>query len=344
MRLKEILLITWALLLITSCSTTEKFSVHVPAGTKIYTPDNTVTPIGIATNSDKVDVNITSDMYCGYILAQSAGSDRKIPIGLDYKIKRHTGTKVAATTGFMIFSMGVGATLTGVTGLAMAESDGDSDMSSSMGKIAAAGGAALLAGGGIYGSANECLQQTSYDYNFGYEKTQRVNMPALSFTLLKPNAPKGYEKVSTEKKAPSTSRKKASSGKDVTPEITSSSKVSKSRSDYSRKIKGEYKGSGTLFLGENIDEKYPEIDVIMERIDKTHVSVRIIESDEDYFDAPLVYEIRSNKKGGYDLNIDKLPEAIIQITKSGKLTFKHPKVNIDNVIYTLEIIAEKSKE
>ncbi len=82
----------------------------------------------------------------------------------------------------------------------------------------------------------------------------------------------------------------------------------------------------------------------MKRIDKRHVSVRIIESDDDYFEAPLEYEIHVNKNGGYDLNIENLPEASIKITQNGKLTFKHKKVNIDNQIYTLEITAQKSNE
>lgn len=93
-----------------------------------------------------------------------------------------------------------------------------------------------------------------------------------------------------------------------------------------------------------IEEKYPEIYVNLERIDKNHVSVHIIESEEDYFDSPLVYEIIKGKNGVYNLTIGKLPETTIQITNNGKLTFKHKKVNIDNHIYTLEINALKTKK
>lgn len=169
-------------------------------------------------------------------------------------------------------------------------------------------------------------------------------MPNLSPTLLHPNNPKGYKKEDASRKESSTRRKKATSGNDVKQEIISSSKVNKTRSDHSKKVEGEYKGSGILLFGKNIDEKYSEIAVIMKRIDKRHVSVRIIESDDDYFEAPLEYEIHVNKNGGYDLNIENLPEASIKITQNGKLTFKHKKVNIDNQIYTLEITAQKSNE
>lgn len=60
--------------------------------------------------------------------------------------------------------------------------------------------------------------------------------------------------------------------------------------------------------------------------------------------SPLIYEVHINKNGAYLLNIEKLPEAVIQITKNGKMTFTHPKVNIDNQIYTLEIIGAKNKK
>lgn len=94
-------------------------------------------------------------------------------------------------------------------------------------------------------------------------------------------------------------------------------------------------------MGTNVDENYSEISVILERVDKNHVKVRVIESDEDYFDTPLIYNIQKGKNGIFTLKIDKLPEATIQINTKGKMTFTHKKVNIGNKIYTLKIEANK---
>lgn len=184
------------------------------------------------------------------------------------------------------------------------------------------------------------MKQTAYDYNFSYDGKQRIEIPNLSKTLLHPDPPKGYDEKADEGNK-GLGRKKASSGKESVQETSVGTKVSASRSDHGKKIEGTYKGSGTLLSGKNVEDKYSEIDVVIERIDKTHVSVRIIESDEDYFDSPLIYTINKNKNGSYTLGIDKLPDAAITISKSGKLTFKHEKVNIDNNVYTLSIDAVK---
>ncbi len=254
MRLKEILHITLAVLLLTGCTTTEKFSVHVPAGTKIYTPDNTVTPNGIATNSEKVNVTVPSDMYCGYILVQSAESDIKVPIGLDYRTNRHIGAKAALYTGYTLGCVGAGGAVLGTGCMIAAAVGGDSESTDFFGLTAGASAGVALVGAAIGGPMQFRLSQTSYNYNFGYEKKQIVKMPKLSPTLLHPNNPKGYEKEDAPKKESSTRRKKATSGNDVKQEIISSSKVNKTRSDHSKKVEGEYKGSGILFFGKNIDE------------------------------------------------------------------------------------------
>lgn len=328
MKFSKILLIIGLVFLITSCTTTEKFSVYAPVGTKIYTPNSPYAPNGMATYSEKVKIEIPSDMYCAYILAQSGESTIKVPIGLDYKIDRHTRAKVP----FYLIPIGVGVVAGGI-----AVKD----------EIILASGELLgLTGTGMLLCTQARFRQTSYDYNFAYEKNQRVKIPQLSYTLLNPNPPKEHKNETVEIKE-SSSRKKASSGKDVSQEkksaTSNSSKVNTSRLDNAKRIEGKYVGKGKLLSGNNIEENYSEIYLEVERIDKDHVSIRIIESDEDYFDAPLVYTLKKGKNSGYILNIDKLPEAVIQITYSGKLTFNHKKVNIDDVIYTLEITADKVK-
>lgn len=344
MRFNNILLVilAGALLCATSCTTTEKFSVYAPSGTKIYTPYNASIPRGGEINSEKVEVVVPSDMYCGYILAQPAGSNLRVPVGLDYKTSRHTGTKASLYAGMTLASVGVGTALVGCIAMIAANSAEDEDNTDLFGLVTGMGAVGAGVGAALGAPSQARLRQTAYDYNFGYDKKQKLAIPALSPTLLKPNPPKNYVKEETEQEKPATTRKKATSGKDVVKESAASSKVNKSRSDHGKKIAGKYKGTGTLLSGRTVDEKYSEIYVVMERIDKNHVSVRILESDEDYFDSPLIYVVKTNKNGGYTLSIEKLPEAVIQINKNGKLTFKHKKVNIDNQIYTLDITAERS--
>lgn len=342
MKISKILLVIGLIISITSCSTTEKFNVYAPKGTKIYTPNNPDSPRGVATYSDKVNIEVPSDMYCGYMLVQPAESDVKIPLGIDYKTNKHTGTKAALYAGGTLTSVGVGVVLVGGIAMIAASANGDSDESDSFGLATGLGAAVAGIGAGIGMPSQARLRQTSYDYNFGYEKNQRITIPNLSFSLLNPNPSKSQINEPSKPNESST-RKKASSGKSVVPDASSSStKVKASRSDNARKIEGTYSGSGSLQSGTTVDENYSEISVILERVDKNHVKVRIIESKEDYFDAPLIYEIQKGKNGNYTLKIDKLPEATIQINSKGKMKFTHKKVNIENKIYTLKIDASKS--
>lgn len=326
------LLVTGIIFSITSCSTSEKFTVHAPQGTKVYTPNNTYTPKGIAASDDRVNIEVPSNMYCGYILVQSPESGVRIPLGIDYTTKQHLGAKAARSIGLTLTGIGLPTMLTGVIGVAASDDE-------TFGIITAIGSAAAGIGVAFGMPADARLSQTAYDYNFGYAKNQRISIPALSSTLLNPNPPKGSDGGSATRG--SSSRRKASSGTVTASGSPVGSKVSKGRSDLARKIEGEYLGSGTLLFRKNVDERYSDISVVVERVDKNHVSVRILESGEDYFDAPLVYEINKNKKGGYTLKVKNLPEATIQVTAQGKMIFSHKKVNIDNRIYTLEIVAEK---
>lgn len=339
MRLKYLLCMIALLMVGVSCTTTEKVTFYVPSETKLYFPESA--DRAVTATSDRINLEIPSDMYCGYMLAQQPGSDVRIPIGIDYTTKYHTGTKAAMWSG-MVAECAGGAIVLGSLIVAIgASANGDDEGSSAAGCVAGVGGGLALLGFGGGFPAYQRMRQTSYDYNFGYERRQTVEIPTLSPVLLNPNKPKGYVEKAEQK---GNVRSKASSGKDVVASSNASgSKVNKTRSELSRKVAGTYQGQGSLMAGKSVEEHYSDISVVMERKDRNHVTVRVVESGEDYFDSPLVYEIRSNKSGGYDLKIDKLPEATIQITKSGKLIFKHKKVNIDNQLYTLEITGQKRK-
>lgn len=318
---------------LTGCSTTEKISLSAPDGTKIYAPNYTSSPIVTTSGSGFSKTELPSDMYCGYLIARTPGVPLDIPVGLNYRTRRHHGAKAALGAGLTLSVAGLGAMVGGLIPLIVgAQSTGC--------VIIGAGAGASLIGIGFGMPAQSRLRQTAYDYNFGYAKKQTIIIPNLSTALLNPNPLKGMPAASAGIK---TDRKKASSGKDVTVSpLSNATKASKSRGDVAKRISGNYSGSGTLFLGNNVDERYPSVNIILERKDKNHVAVRVIESDEDFFDSLLIYTITTNKKGDYELVIDNLPEATISITKNGVLSFKHGKVNIDNQIYSLNISATKS--
>ena len=129
------------------------------------------------------------------------------------------------------------------------------------------------------------MRQTSYDYNFGYDKVQVFEIPNLSTTILNPDPEKEMFNSNSNSQS---SRKKASSGKKVTKE-NKGSKAKKSRADLAKNIEGTYRGNGKLLLGKTQDDFFSNISVILERVDKNHVNVTVIENDEEFFETPLLY-------------------------------------------------------
>lgn len=111
-------------------------------------------------------------MYCGYILVQSADSDIKVPIGLDYKTNRHIGTKAALYTGYTLGGVGAGGAVLGIGCMIAAAIGGDSESTDLFGLAAGASAGVGLVGAAIGGPAQIRLIQTSYNYNFGYEKSK----------------------------------------------------------------------------------------------------------------------------------------------------------------------------
>lgn len=300
MRIIKTSLSIFLAVLLTNCTTSEKIMVSAPAGTKIYLPGEQTVPYATVQNEAPVKVLVSSNMYCGYLLAQPQNSDVQIPLGVNFKQNDHNGTRMAVYTGLPLIPALVGI---------------------------------------AYGTpAIYRFDQLAYNYNFSYVEQQKLEIPHLSNTLLKPNPPKVIIPVEQR----DYSRKKASSGEANNTNVKESgSTLVKSRIDNARKVEGSYFGNGTLSFRHNIEEKYSDIQVQIERIDRSHVSVRIVENGEDYFNNTLTYIVQSDSSGGLKLKIEDIPEAIIHITENGKLTFKHPKVNIDGEIYMLEISAQK---
>ena len=110
--------------------------------------------------------------------------------------------------------------------------------------------------------------------------------------------------------------------------------------NYAGTISGTYIGIGTLTKNNNVAESYSSIEIVITRIDNNTVYVNVIESEEPFFSSELKYNV-TKTENGYNLNLEGISSATITIDTNGNLTYSHPKVKIDNEIYTLKINATK---
>lgn len=321
--------------LLTSCKTSENFQVYSPVDASIYLPSNLSTPYTTVKSGNSAKIKTPSDGYLGYVVLKDSQNGLEIPVGLNVQNRSTFGTSMVATTGYTLTGVGILSLLTG-TLMAVTAKDGDDDLNSQASIFLGAGAGATVIGTTLGATAQSRMKQLSYSYEFKYDKTQRPNIPELSTKLLREDLPKGVNDTSVAHK-----RKKAASGGKAT-SVNNSSKAKKTRGDLAKNVIGVYQGSGTLLIDNKVDEEYPNIKVVIKKIDKTHVSVIIIDNGEEFFEAPLNYEISSNGKKGYILSLENVPNAVIEISKTGVLTFIHKNVNIENDIYTLSIKGKKN--
>lgn len=320
---------------ITGCTTTERFTISAPAGTKITLPMAGIVEPQSKSNGEQ-QVTIPSEGYCGYVLATPAGSTTPIPMGLNLKRNEHIGSKASLVAGVGLSSVGIIGILGGTIVAIGANSNGDDDAESTAGVIMAASAGVAGIGVALGLPAQIRLGQTAYDYSFSYEKRQNLDIPQLSTSLIHPdpekNAPIPLEEVKS-------ARKKASSGKAVGATSSKGSKVNQKRTAIANKVIGDYKGTGQLLHNKKQEEFYSDIQIKITSVDNNSVKVRIIEDGEDFFEEPLICNVSSDKKGNYQLKISDIPTAMITITKSGVFSFNHSKVIIDDIMYNLVIKA-----
>lgn len=120
------------------------------------------------------------------------------------------------------------------------------------------------------------------------------------------------------------------------------SKATRTLNDYGKTIAGTYRGTGKLRQGDKVIESYNNMALTVERIDKNTVTVAVKDDyGEPFFSRADRYGIRKGRGRNLTLTLDGIPSATIRIDGNGKLSYNHPKVNIDGDIYTLEISASK---
>jgi hypothetical protein len=322
-----------SLLLLASCETTENMYIHATPGTKIYARNGSNVTVP---NSGVAKFTVPSDAYYGYLMAQYPGQDVAIPFGLDTKYKSTKGAEAVEYLGYGLAFAGIGSIITG-TAMVIGGEEGAAVA------ITCGGGAAVsLLGSGFGISSGSRLNQLNYKYHYTYQKDQNA-LEMGTEPLLTRDPKKGETLTTTTQKG--AQRKKATSSKlqDEDKSTSTQGSAAKTRSDYAKNIQGTYVGTGSLQKLSTVEERYSNVRIVLERIDKSHVKVIFYESGEEYFESPDSYEISHNSDGSYSLVIPSIPSATINIDKKGNLTYLHKMVIIDGDTYTLKASTERQK-
>ena len=323
--------------LLSSCTTSQKITINGIPGTEIYTPD--MRKLGMVESNGKLKTKLPSEGYYAYLMSHQTGEKQLVPFALDYKNKSHAGSRILKNTGFGIAALGTGTLLVGTIAYAAASSDEDDDATSPFIPLIIGSAGAMAIGTAVGLPAGMRASQTQYQYNFKYLSSQ-TTIQDMSF---RPIVDVGYSKSTISEGRNVTVQETGNDAK-VTQTTRAknrkSSTSSRTLKDYGKVLAGTYTGNGSLTRNDDVAEMYDRIHVIIKRISRNTVSIDVVESGEAFFTTGQEYTIRKvgNK---FVLSLKGIPSAIINIDAQGKLTYYHPKINIDGEIYTLEISANR---
>lgn len=322
-------------LLLGSCSTWEKCTVSGVPGTKIYAPDK----IQVATipESGKVELKLPSNAYFGYLYTHDDMKDLWVPFALDTKKKKHKGVHFVNWLGRSM--VGIGLPLIGMGGVFALLAE---DAAPAYICLAAGGGLTLL-GVGLAGPATNRLGQLSYQYNFSYEKNQQTNTD-IAFTdyVVPQDGQRAVNEQPTRTRGKATSGDKQNDESDSSKAKRANSSKAKSRKSVVNKVVGRYSGSGTLAAKGGEAEALGEI-VIEISTEGEYAKVDIFEDGELFFESEELFKVKKNKDGSFTLTHIDVPSVKFTITKSGRFTYKHPRVSIDGTNYTLYITGKRTE-
>ncbi len=327
------LLVAFCMILLHSCSTSQKVTVQGVPGTEIYSP--TMNKLGVIGSNAQVSFKISSDDYFSYLMSKNAGSNELVPFALDYKNHSYVGTEVLKWFGYGIGAAGAMSCLIGASTCI----NGDFDEVGA--PFAAAGGGAVLLGAAIGMPAEARSNQTQYEHQYKYLSAQSTNQDFRFAKIVD----MGYKKTLQNddvNEAVATTTINSTNGETSSTVARKKSSVSKrTLIDNAKLVSGTYSGTGYLSQKGKIIEEYANTKVVVLRIDNNTVNVDVIESGESYFSTKNKYQVTKKGKNTYVLSLKGIPDAFITIDKAGHLTYIHPKVNIDGEIYTLNITATK---
>lgn len=336
--MKVIIKITLFLLLSVtfySCTTYQKITVYGKPGSEIYTPDNN--RVGTIQSNGKTKVTLPRDGYYAYLLSHEAGSNELVPFALDYKNKSYSGTRALAGLGYTVVAASIVCDIVGLA--AVIGKDEDVGAPFLIGGLS--GG---LVGAILSGVPESRLNETQREYQFKYLSNHKTNYD-LQITEFVDN---GYSKsvgngfVTTSAPTASLVREPTTTSQSTSSARSRTSKSKKTLKDFGKQIAGTYVGTGKLLEKDNVVESYNDIKVVVKRQSNNSVEVEVFESNGDaFFNNASIYRV-NKKNDAFNLSLNGIPSAIITIDADTDMIYYHPKVNIDGVIYTLEISAKKN--
>ena len=122
---------------------------------------------------------------------------------------------------------------------------------------------------------------------------------------------------------------------------TSVSKSIRTLKDYAQILAGNYIGSGVLEQNGYQIETYNSMTIILKKNNKDCVGIDVFDNDNiPFFETEQIYKIQKTANG-YQLTLNDIPSAKIEINKDCNLQYYHPNIEIDGKIYTLKISAIK---
>lgn len=313
----------------TSCGITQKFVVAGEPGTEIYDP--LMDKVGVIDNTGKAKIIFKSKeynkVYVAYLMAHKAGSDQYIPFALNYKNSKLAHGKIL---GYGVLPS---LALTGLGAGLMSTSD-------VAGGVMLGGGAAAVTVSLVTWGVFEAFASPSEKFRYLKEQNtiQDFHFTKPVFTADVKTLITGASVSVNNNNSQSDDLENEDSARS---RKTLSDKSRRSLKDIAQVIEGVYTGIGTLTdINGNIIEEYSEIEIEITRVDNKNVTINVIDDNgEQFFVSSNSYKVSKDSKGNFSLSHNKIKGADVQIDKNGKVTYKHPKVNIDGDMYTLKINA-----
>lgn len=314
-----VLFAVFSVLLLSSCSTSQEVTIQGVPGTEIYSPG--MEKLGVVGTNAKVSFKVSSDDYFAYLLSRNAGSNEFVPFALDYTDLGYTGTEVAAYLGIAVAVGGYFSYLFLDV----------SPLLYGMGTLSAVSTVPLFMR----------LCQTQYKYRYKYQSAQSTNQDFMFAKIVDTGYKETLQNSAEMKNVPPTANKQNSSVASSTVARRKSSVSKRTLNNNAKAVSGTYSGTGYLAQKGKVVEEYSTVKVVVSRVDNNTVNVDVLESGESYFSTKNKYQVKKKDKNTYALSLRGIPDAFITIDNAARLTYVHPKVNIDGEIYTLNITAKR---
>lgn len=311
-----------------SCSSSQNITVKGTPGTEIYSPANT--KLGVIDSAGELKVSVPNGgRFYHYLLSGKVGEGKLVPFALNYKHSGNSKLQNAMILGGADIALG-GAIIAGIS---VGTGEGET------GDITAMGLGGMAVGALIGGIGQLLSNMNNGEYEYRYLSYQKTNEDLAFLPIQDTGYKKGVESVSCVVDDTPNRRVKASAS--VSSDNQTSASKRQIKKDVSKFVSGSYIGTGSLSQKGKIVEEYDLVKVLITRIDNANVLIDVVEGGESFFSSKIRYQVVKKGKNTYVLSLNGVPGASIIIDANGRLTFMHPKVNIEGELYTLNINAEK---